>query len=146
MEKEKTIKYKIKAVAEKTGLSEHTLRYYEKEGLVVPERTASNIRQYSEDDVNWLLFIEHMRSTDMSIEDLKHFVKLRRYGTEYEEEILDILLRHRQSVEKKLKQFEENLRLLNYKIDMYTGQLKDRDQTLYEYFLEKHHLTEEKKK
>ncbi|USS91565.1 MerR family transcriptional regulator [Fructobacillus americanaquae] len=128
--------FKIKDVAEKTGLTEYTLRYYEKERLIVPDRTPSNIRIYSEDDVNWLLFIEHMRSTDMSIEDLKHFVKLRRYGSDYEEEILHILVRHRKQVADKLQRYQENLNLLNHKIDMYTGQLRDRDQNLYEHFVD----------
>lgn len=131
-----TPQFKMKYVVEKTGLSEHTLRYYEKEGLVIPARSTSNLRLYSQEDVEWLFFIEHMRSTDMSIEDLKHFVKLRRYSTEYEEDLLDILLRHRQSVREKLQHYQQNLTLLDYKIDIYTNELKNRDQNLYDYFVQ----------
>ncbi len=130
-----TPQFKMKYVAEKTGLSEYTLRYYEKEGLIVPARSANNLRLYSQEDVEWLFFIEHMRSTDMSIKDLKHFVKLRRNGTEYETELLDILLQHRQNVRDKLAKYQANLELLDYKIDIYTDQLKNRDQNLYDYFV-----------
>ncbi|GAP00317.1 MerR family transcriptional regulator [Fructobacillus ficulneus] len=135
MDKEQP-QFKIKTVVEKTGLSEHTLRYYEKEGLVVPARTETNIRQYSQGDVEWLFFIDHMRSTDMSIQDLKSFVELRRYGTDYEQDILDILLRHRDNVQDKLTAYQKNLEMLNHKIDTYTDQLKNRDKNLYEYFVE----------
>lgn len=131
-----TPQFKMKYVVEKTGLSEHTLRYYEKEGLVIPARSTSNLRLYSQEDVEWLFFIEHMRSTDMSIEDLKHFVKLRRYSTEYEEDLLDILLRHRQNVREKLQHYQQNLTLLDHKIDIYTNELKNRDQNLYDYFVQ----------
>lgn len=130
--------FKMKYVVNKTGLSEYTLRYYEKEGLVIPARSQSNLRLYSQEDVEWIFFIEHMRSTDMSIDDLRHFVKLRRYGenSDYEEELLDILLRHRNKVRDKMTQYQANLALLDHKVDVYTNQLKNRNKNLYEYFVE----------
>ncbi|NLZ46773.1 MAG: MerR family transcriptional regulator [Clostridiales bacterium] len=130
--------FKMKYVVNKTGLSEYTLRYYEKEGLVVPARSQSNLRLYSQEDVEWIFFIQHMRSTDMSIDDLRHFVKLRRYGSnsDYEEELLDILLRHRNKVRNKITHYQANLELLDHKVDVYTDQLKNRNRNLYDYFVE----------
>ncbi|MFP7170385.1 MerR family DNA-binding transcriptional regulator [Terribacillus sp. 7520-G] len=49
--------YRIGELAKLTGLSEHTLRFYEKEGLLVPKRNSGNIRVYSEDDRLWTEFI-----------------------------------------------------------------------------------------
>lgn len=111
--------YRIGQVAEMTGLTEATLRYYEAEELVVPARTASNIRQYSERDVTWVRFIMHMRATGMGIADLRRYVKLRAEGPGTEEEILEILRRHERRVTEQLTHLQLNLRLIRYKIGLY---------------------------
>ncbi|MFC0470716.1 MerR family transcriptional regulator [Halalkalibacter kiskunsagensis] len=63
--------YRIGELAKMIGVSEHTLRYYEKEGLVVPDRNKNNIRCYTEDHKLWAEFILHMKDIGMSLEDLK---------------------------------------------------------------------------
>ncbi|MFY0758647.1 MerR family transcriptional regulator [Metabacillus dongyingensis] len=53
------MKYRIDELAKILGVSEHTLRYYEKEGLVIPERGSNNIRSYTEENKLWAEFILH---------------------------------------------------------------------------------------
>jgi DNA-binding transcriptional MerR regulator len=67
--------YTIKQVSERTCLSPHVLRYYEKEGLLSPiERSGSGIRHYSEDDLEWLGLICCLKNTGMSLKQIKTFV------------------------------------------------------------------------
>ena len=72
------MKYSISALARKTGLSIHTLRFYEKEGLIHPKRNETNgYREYGEYEVRELKLIRVMRKTGMSLEDIKDvFVEL----------------------------------------------------------------------
>ena len=63
-------KFSIQQVAQKTGLSIHTLRYYEKVGLLAPiQRGKNGHRQYSIEDIIWLEFLVRLRETGMSIQN-----------------------------------------------------------------------------
>lgn len=71
----------ITEVAEKYGLTNDTLRYYERIGLLPRvARTKSGIRDYSENDCNWVAFIKCMRSAGLSIEALTKYVQLYSQG------------------------------------------------------------------
>jgi DNA-binding transcriptional MerR regulator len=83
--------YRIGKLAKRIGVNEHTLRYYEKEGLVVPQRDENNIRYYTEENKLWVEFILHMKETGMSIEDLKRYTTLWKLGEEGIPEMIDIL-------------------------------------------------------
>lgn len=73
----------IAAVAQRTGLSAHTLRYYEKAGLVESVgRNAGGQRRYAAADLEWLMFLLRLRTTGMSIADMQRFAELRRAGVE----------------------------------------------------------------
>ena len=65
--------YKIGEVAELTGMSIHTLRYYEKLGLLPPPTRNSGIRQYTEGDVRLLKFLYSLKQTGMSLEEIAEF-------------------------------------------------------------------------
>lgn len=67
----------IQEVAERTGLSAHTLRYYERIGLIQPiDRADSGHRRYSEKDVGWIEFLKKLRSTGMPIREMKEYADL----------------------------------------------------------------------
>ncbi len=69
----------IAEVAQRTGLSSDTLRYYEKTGLIAGvRRTADDQRRYEADDLDWLTFLLRLRDTGMSIANMKLFASLRR--------------------------------------------------------------------
>lgn len=136
--------YRIGELSKLVGISEHTLRYYEKEGLVVPDRDKNNMRSYSEDNKLWTEFILHMKQTGMSLEDLKKYTKLWESGEEGTVEMIDILTAHRENVEKQIKIFQKNLDLLNTKIDFYQSRLKEnRSAKLYDKFVDKKRVDEE---
>ena len=75
------MKYTIKQVSERTGLSPHVLRFYEREGLLAPvERSKSGIRCYSEDNLEWLGLVCCLKNTGMSLKQIKEFVDLSAKG------------------------------------------------------------------
>ena len=70
------MEYSIGEFSRKTGLGIHTLRYYEHEGLLLPERTAANRRRYSERDVEWVAFLLRLKETGMPIREVLHIIKM----------------------------------------------------------------------
>jgi DNA-binding transcriptional MerR regulator len=130
------MKYRIGELARLLNTSEHTLRYYEKLGLVIPEREPNNIRSYNEDNKKWAEFILHMKDTGMSLEDLKKYIDLSREGSEGLTDLLQILYNHRKQVEAKLTIYQDNLTLLSKKIQFYEDVQKgSADKDLYEKFV-----------
>ena len=69
--------YSIGGVADKLDLSPHTLRYYEKEGLIPPVSRAGNGRRvYSKEDLNWIQMVQCLRKTGMSVALIKEYIEL----------------------------------------------------------------------
>jgi DNA-binding transcriptional MerR regulator len=138
------MKYRIGELSKTIGISEHTLRYYEKEGLIVPDRGINNIRYYTEEHKLWSEFILHMKETGMSLEDLKRYTKSWELGDAGMPELLGILINHRAKVMEKLETYKKNLELVNTKIDFYQGNLeKNKAADLYETFVQKKKNEEE---
>jgi DNA-binding transcriptional MerR regulator len=115
----------IAEAAERTGLTPDTLRYYEKDGLLVHavERGPSGHRRYSEDDVGWIVLITRLRSTGLPIRDVRRYTDLVRQGAGTEQARLDLLRAHRQAVLARLAQVQEHLGAIDYKIDVYEARL-----------------------
>ncbi|MGC5169448.1 MerR family transcriptional regulator [Micromonospora sp. DT81.3] len=111
----------ISDVAELTGLTTHTLRYYERAGLLlVPvDRASSSHRRYSEADVGWVRFLTKLRSTGMPIATVREYVELARAGDGTTGDRLELLLRHRISVLAQLEEITQSLAAIDYKIDLY---------------------------
>lgn len=131
------MEYSIGQASEMCGLSASALRYYEKEGIVEPGRTQAGVRRYSEEDIEWLKFIDHMRSTGMSICDLSRYVKLRRAKVAGSaQELLEIMKRHEKHLLDKLAHYQTNLELVQYKIRMYESELAEHDVDLFELYKE----------
>ena len=71
----------IKKASELTGFSEHTLRYYEKIGLIKDvKRNAGRRREYTEGNINWLLFLKKLKTTGMPIKSMKQYARMRYQG------------------------------------------------------------------
>ena len=74
---DKTPKYTVKEVAKIMNVSEHTVRYYDNEGLIpFVTRTQSNIRMFSDYDLSWFRTVHCLRATDLSINDIKKYIEL----------------------------------------------------------------------
>lgn len=112
--------YEIAEVALQTGLTAHTLRYYERAGLVQnPHRDAVGRRRYSDADVRWLVFLTRLRSTGMPIRVVRQYIELCWAGDGNEPDRLVILEAHRETVRKRLEQAQRDLEHIDFKIDLY---------------------------
>ncbi|MCK9895804.1 MerR family transcriptional regulator [Frankia sp. AgB32] len=106
-------------VAVKAGITEHTLRWYERIGLLERiERGADGRRRFGERDVEWILLLVRLRSTGMSVRDMQRYAVLVRSGAG-EAERLALLEEHRQVVRAALVAQQECLELLDNKICSY---------------------------
>lgn len=115
----------IAEAAERTGLTAHTLRYYERDGLMLAAvgRSASGHRRYSERDLTWIELITRLRSTGMPISDVRRYAALVRAGDGTEAERLALLKAHRAHVEAQLVEVTGHLRAIDHKIGIYEGKL-----------------------
>ena len=103
------------------GLSPHTLRYYEQEGLVRPARNASGYRGYSPTDLRRLVFLTRMRVSGMTMADLRHYIALVGQGSATEPERREIMLAHRDRIRQQLRELTLALEATEYKIATYGG-------------------------
>ncbi len=112
----------IETAAEVTGVSRHTLRYYERIGLLPPVRRApSGHRRYSEDDLGWVRFLTLLRRTGMSIHDTQRFVELTRAGDHTIADRVEVLTAHRDRLVAELAELGGFLEAIEMKIDIYQG-------------------------
>lgn len=110
----------IQEVAQATGLSAHTLRYYERVGLIHPiDREQNTHRRYTANDVGWIDFLTKLRATGMSIKDMQKYAELQRRGDETLTERVEMLKSLRDKVEAHMDELSEHLKLIHYKIEIY---------------------------
>jgi DNA-binding transcriptional MerR regulator len=124
--------WSIGEAAAKCGLSPHTLRWYERIGLVGPvAKGGDGRRRYSDADLDWLSLITRLRETGMPVSDMQRYAELVRSGAG-EAERLELLKRHRAEVRRALAAQRETLKVLDSKIDTYARQIREaetREQT-----------------
>lgn len=112
-------------VAERTGLSAHTLRFYEREGLMAEpvERRANGHRVYSTTDVQWLGICTKLRASGMPLTEIRRFAELIRRGPGNEHERLALLRRHEQQVITQIAELEDCLSVISSKVAIYERHL-----------------------
>ncbi|MCJ8279198.1 MAG: MerR family transcriptional regulator [Rivularia sp. ALOHA_DT_140] len=112
--------FTIQQVAKLTGLSVHTLRYYERNGLLEPvTRAANGHRRYSEQDVRGIEFLNKLRATGMSIRKMQQFATLFRERPEAVDERRAILEEHEREVQERIRELNRNLEVIQWKIQHY---------------------------
>lgn len=110
----------IAEAAARTGLTAHTLRYYERAGLLEPPtREGNGHRRYTEQDLGVLTLLIRLRATGMAIADMRRYHDLVRAGAHTSQARRDLLLEHRGKVEARIAQLHEDLALIDYKIGIY---------------------------
>lgn len=110
----------IQQVAQATGLSTHTLRYYERCDLIAPIHRASNgHRRYSAQDIRWIQFLTKLRMTGMPIRQIQQYATLLRQHPDAVQERRALLEAHRQTVVQQLQELQENLAVIDWKIQHY---------------------------
>ncbi len=116
--------YSIQDVSKKTGLSAHTLRYYEKEGLITGvERTPGGFRQYSDEDLEGLGLICCLKNTGMSLQEIARFVELTHQGDHTLKERVELLREHRENVLERVSEMQRYLDKVTWKLNYFTEKL-----------------------
>jgi DNA-binding transcriptional MerR regulator len=115
----------VREAAEKTGLTGHTLRYYERIGLVWDvARDSAGHRRYSSFQIEWLLLLTRLRATGLPIAGMLRYAGLVRSGSG-ERERIELLRAHRAQVRTRLAELTADLNLIDYKIANYEQSLKN---------------------
>jgi len=113
--------YSIQIMAVRCGMTAHTLRYYERVGLIQPVRRGRNgHRRYSNQDGEWLKFLKSMRATHMSIQEMKRYAALREGGNNRVDERRKILENHRVSLETRIADLQNAKALLIHTIEQFS--------------------------
>jgi DNA-binding transcriptional MerR regulator len=119
--------YSIGEVSERTGISSHTLRFYEKEGLFVDpiQRNAAGRRLFSEQEVAWLQVCSKLRSTGMPLPAIRRYAELVRGGSGTVEERFQILREHEARVRVQLADLQDLLATIETKVAYYASRLAE---------------------
>jgi DNA-binding transcriptional MerR regulator len=111
----------IQQVAKATGLSVHTLRYYERIQLIAPVARADNThRRYNQTDVGWIEFLMKLRAIGMPIQDMHVYARLQREGERALPQRVEMLKALKLQIERQMGELNAHLDLLNFKIEVYS--------------------------
>jgi DNA-binding transcriptional MerR regulator len=111
----------IAEAAERTGVTAHTLRYYERIGLLSVPRDAVGHRVYARPDLSRVVFITRLRLTAMPIRDIQAYFALVAEGPGNEDQRLALLEAHRLAVKARIGDLESALGVIEFKIATYGG-------------------------
>ena len=121
----------IAEVSEKFDISQDTLRYYERIGLIPRvNRNKSGIRDYTEEDCNWVEFVKCMRSAGLPIETLIEYVGLFQKGDATVEARKELLIEQRKQLIARMEDMQKTLERLNYKIERYEQSVVEKEKEL----------------
>jgi DNA-binding transcriptional MerR regulator len=114
----------VAEAAAEAGVSAHTLRYYERAGLLAGiDRNGAGHRDFTEQDLEWVVMVTRLRATGMPIRAIREYADLVRDGEGNEQQRLALLEAHREWVLEQLASIQRNLELVDYKIGLYRGAL-----------------------
>lgn len=120
--------YSIDHAATETGVSKHTLRYYEREGLMAPVAKGTNgHRRYSDDDLGWVRFLQLLRATGMPIREMKEFVDLTHAGDHTIADRVTVLAHYREALVARMAKDRDHLERIDFKLEYYSNVLKAAD-------------------
>lgn len=122
---------RITEMSQKYDMTADTLRYYERIGLVPPvNRNTSGIRDYTEEDCNWVEFIKCMRGAGLSIEVLIEYVTMFQQGNSTIKARKKLLIEQRSHLAEKIKEMQQTLERLDKKIDGYEERVLVKEEEL----------------
>ena len=119
------MKYSIGQFSKLSGFSIDTLRYYEKQKLLFPNREENNRRIYTEKDVAWISFISRLKKTGMSIKKMQKYAKLRYKGDQTIPERLVLLFKQLDNLHEQEKKIDDNIKFVEQKIKTYLKTIGD---------------------
>ncbi|WNV89118.1 MerR family transcriptional regulator [Umezawaea sp. Da 62-37] len=117
----------IGQVSALTGLTTHTLRFYEQEGLFVApvRRNAAGRRIFTAEEVEWLKVCTRLRSSGMPLPEIRRYADLVLAGPGNEAERFDVLRRHEARVERQVADLQEALATIHRKVELYARRLDE---------------------
>src|SRR5512137_2698268 len=122
---------KIAEVSERYSISQDTLRYYERIGLILPvNRGANGIRDYAELDIRRVEFIKCMRSAGLPIEVLIDYMGLVQQGDQTIEARKEILKGQRELLLSRMQEMQKTLDILDHKIEVYENAVLNKEKEL----------------
>ncbi|MDN4473960.1 MerR family transcriptional regulator [Demequina zhanjiangensis] len=114
--------YTIDQASARMGVSKHTLRYYEREGLLEPvAKEANGHRRYTDEDLGWVRTLQLLRGTGMPIREMKEFVELSRAGDLTVPQRIEVLAHYRDELLDRMAADRERLEFLDFKLEVYRG-------------------------
>lgn len=120
----------IKEVSERFDISQDTLRYYERIGLIPRvNRNKSGIRDYTEENCNWVEFIKCMRGAGLPIEALTEYVALFQQGDETLKARKELFVEQRRHLMARMDEMTKTLERLDYKISLFEQQIAEKEKT-----------------
>ena len=119
------MKYPIGQFSKISGFSIDTLRYYEKQRLLFPNRDENNRRIYTEKDVAWISFISRLKKTGMSIKEMQKYTKLRYEGDQTIPDRLVLLFKQLDNLHEQEKKIDNNIKFVEQKIKTYLKTIGD---------------------
>ena len=115
--------------AASVGLTAHTLRWYEQEGLVAPvDRDTAGRRRYREQDLDWLRLLTRLRTTGMPVREMRRYADLVRRGDTTVGERLRMFLEHRERVVERIADLQRDLTAIDAKIEIYRTREQGHDE------------------
>lgn len=113
--------WSIHELADEFHITTHTLRYYERIGIIGPvKRDPSGRRQYSEDQYNWLKYLICFRNTGMSLDEIKQYISLIQEGETTTTDRKQFMVKHREKILQNLEETKKHLEMIDFKIEYYT--------------------------
>lgn len=109
----------IKEFSKKTNLSIDTLRFYEKEGLIIPDRDENNYRVYRSEHCEWINFVKKLKATRLSLDGIKEYICLMKKGDRTREKRKEILLNELSILKQQEQELKNTIDYVQKKIKMY---------------------------
>lgn len=121
----------ITEISQRFGITTDTIRYYERIKLIPPiKRNSNGIRNFTEEDCNWVYFIKQLRSAGISIETLVEYVSLFQEGVSTVGARKELLIEQLRIVENRMKEIQETYERLKLKVDGYEERILVREEKL----------------
>ncbi|MGN0976454.1 MAG: MerR family transcriptional regulator [Faecousia sp.] len=111
--------YTISEVAEKMGVSVHTLRFYDKEGLLPFVDRINGRRVFKDSDFAWLRILNCLKNTGMPLKEIRRYMELCQLGDSSLVQRQEIICRQKEAIEEQIRQLQENLKMIEYKVWYY---------------------------
>ena len=125
-----TPKYTVKEVAEKLGMTTYTVRYYDNADLIPGvDRTAGNIRMFSDRNLAWLKLVHCLRMTGLPVDDVRKYIRMCLKGDSTIPERAELIFRQEKVLHEQLQVLNQQMEILKYKKkyyqDLLAGKVKD---------------------